>query len=144
MASRTPPSNFIPGFTYFVAYFSILRILVFLAFRFQNLRQGKGEILSFHTHSGFFFFFLNMCACVSVSCMYYFCVSNSMELRLNQLFTRPSHEAHYKHALTHRHSAPTRTKAQLHSSKHTFFCTQKTTHTPKEGAVPPGATSVTC
>lgn len=103
MASRPPPSNFIPGFTYFVAYFSILRILVFLAFRFQNLRQGKGVTLSSLTHSGFFYFFCffleYVCVCQFKLHVLFF-ASNSMELRLNQLFTRPSHEAHYKHVLT--------------------------------------------
>lgn len=73
------------------------------------------------------------------------------DLKLNQLLTPPPGASRCTHIDK---TLPTRTKALLHSCKQHFpapfppffyfFFAHKDTGTPKEGALPPGATSVTC
>lgn len=87
------------------------------------------ETLSSFSHTNAFFFLLRL---VCASCLCFFFPSYSVELRLNQLYTQ------YTQVHTRRHNIQTCTKAELLNFAH------KDAHTPKEGAVPPGATSVTC
>lgn len=132
-ASRTPPDRPASGFTLFfflffflcVAYFSPSRFSFSLAFlvslwsasAHQITSRYNSKTLSSHTNTQellFFFFFCLACVCKLCA---FLCVSRSVELRLNQLFTQPFHIDTQTQYSTQ--------KPQLHSCKHTFFAHTK-------------------
>lgn len=154
-ASRTPPDRPASGFTlsffsfiWCVAYFSPSRFSFSLAFlvslwsasAHQITSRYNSKTLSSHTYTQelFFFFFLSG-LCVQVVCI---------SLCLLQRGVKTESAVHT--TFSHRHADTIfNTKAPIAQLQTHIFCThkkntKKTAHTPKEGAVPPGATSVTC